>query len=761
MIARLIRGPGVGWLAVLLLFVMAITVAIAIDDVAWVLGRGAWTDILPLCAALGVLTGLVGASVGWSRWTTHLVGALFAGLVIPVLAGWVVEPGTSVAEAFRVTAAGSVTAYMDLFVRLRPLTPEVVHYVLTLGIVCWATGQFGAYAVLGRYRPLNAVVVMGLVLLTNMALTSHDQLPYLVVFAAASLFLLIGMHAFDERATWIRRRIGDPSELSGLYLRGGSLFVALALMGSLFLTDRAASAPLSGAWDGIDQRLIELGEDLGRYFPTGGAQRGGAVSFSANTRIPPTWNADSTTAFRVTLPPGEVGGFYWRAGTWDRFDVEANEWVQTSTQEVAVAAGEPLLGGTADNPNAGLTREVTVLFRPDDGYRSGALLSPADPLTIDRDVRVRLTGEDLFFSGISGGAGRAPYTVTALVPVIGDDGWNANMLRAASRDYPAAVLARYAQPPGDALGPDARELLVEVEARAGSDATPYDLAATMQSYFRSAAFRYDIDVSEFDCRGISVAECFARYREGYCLHYASTMVLLLREQGIPARLAQGFLPGDIVLGTREIVVANRDAHAWVEVYFPGYGWYPFDPTGGSVARLDPLPRGPVVDTPTPPPNPSGPAPTPRATARGDFEPDDSDGGGGGVITRPTDPTALVTLTALLALIVLIAAVVAWWYGPRSVVSADAAWRSMARLAGRLGLAPRPTQTVYEYAAALGDAVPAARPDLQTVATAKVEVAYGRGSMTDDRLAAVRDASRRLRLRLLRLALPARGRRRRR
>ena len=68
---------------------------------------------------------------------------------------------------------------------------------------------------------------------------------------------------------------------------------------------------------------------------------------------------------------------------------------------------------------------------------------------------------------------------------------------------------------------------------------------------------------------------------------------------------------------------------------------------------------------------------------------------------------------------------------------DQAWGSLARLAARFGLGPRPSQTVFEYAGALGDAVPAARLELTTIARAKVEVAYGRRDLGDDRLRAHR------------------------
>jgi hypothetical protein len=79
------------------------------------------------------------------------------------------------------------------------------------------------------------------------------------------------------------------------------------------------------------------------------------------------------------------------------------------------------------------------------------------------------------------------------------------------------------------------------------------------------------------------------------------------------------------------------------------------------------------------------------------------------------------------------------------------WSGVARLAGRFGWAPRPTQTPFEYAQALGDVLPVARPELHVVADAKVEAAYGRRVLDERRIAALRESYRRLRLLLLRLA----------
>ncbi len=67
-------------------------------------------------------------------------------------------------------------------------------------------------------------------------------------------------------------------------------------------------------------------------------------------------------------------------------------------------------------------------------------------------------------------------------------------------------------------------------------------------------------------------------REGWCEQVASSLVVLARSVGIPARLATGFVPGDRDPLSGRFIVRERDAHAWTEVYFPGVGWQGFDPT---------------------------------------------------------------------------------------------------------------------------------------------------------------------------------------
>ena len=122
---------------------------------------------------------------------------------------------------------------------------------------------------------------------------------------------------------------------------------------------------------------------------------------------------------------------------------------------------------------------------------------------------------------------------------------------------------------------------------------------------------------------------------------------------------------------------------------------------------------------------------------------------------------LVAIGVLLLVAFLGIAFIVWQRGPRSGTTADLAYGTVTRLATRFGFGPRPTQTVYEFTGTLGDILPTSRPELQTVATAKVESAYGQRILGTERLAALRTAQRKLRLGLLRLAFRRKDRARRR
>jgi hypothetical protein len=116
-------------------------------------------------------------------------------------------------------------------------------------------------------------------------------------------------------------------------------------------------------------------------------------------------------------------------------------------------------------------------------------------------------------------------------------------------------------------------------------ATRIEAALAIQEHFRSTAYTYSLELSGpvRDENGRLVQydpiTHFLTTRTGYCVQFATAMVMLARAQGIPARMAIGFLPGVLERGVYTVRAA--DAHAWPELYFDGVGWLRFEPTPAS------------------------------------------------------------------------------------------------------------------------------------------------------------------------------------
>ncbi len=754
---RLPLAPTEGWVTLGLTLLVCLALAWSLDDARWVLGRETYLDFLPLAAAGGVLAGFIGPKAGWGRWQTYLVGSVFAALIVPLLTAAVALPeGTPPGELYQATAASVIAAYVDIAVRNQASTVQYLHYLLTLGMLVWATSMFAAYAVFGHRRPLGAVAVTGLLLLGNMALTINDQLVYLVLFSMAALFLLIRGHVLEEQGEWLRRRIGDPASIASVYLRGGTAFIAVAVAGALILTQVAASKPLAGAWDGVSDGLVVLSRSLQRFLPAGGANRSFGVSFGPNATIQRVWTTDTALAVTIQRPPPDTGDYYWRAVTYDR--LELTGWSLSDTSSLVREPSAALLEGLPDDVGSAGRRELTVTVTPGD-FRGSTILAPQTPLGVDEPTRLTVLASG-YFASLERDGGSGSYALTALVPVAGNEPGELNKeaLRAAGGEYPEAVRDLYLAVAEGSIGPDAQALEDKVAAEARSLA-PYDLAARIVEELHSATYIYQTDVRDVDCAGLSTVECFARFKRGFCQYYAATMAVILRDLGIPTRIVQGFLPGSRDANTGVERILNSNAHAWVEVYFPGYGWVTFDPTGGGLAVIAPLPSGRPVASSSP-----GASTSPGISRPDERDPLDAEGSrgpGGGTTDRgPGAPGPMVAVTILLLLIVGGLAFAVWQRGPRGATSADRAYGTVARLATRFGFGPRPTETVYEFAGTLGDVLPTSRPELETVARAKVETAYGRQILGDERLAALQAAQRRLRIRLLRLAFRRTDRRRR-
>jgi transglutaminase-like putative cysteine protease len=180
---------------------------------------------------------------------------------------------------------------------------------------------------------------------------------------------------------------------------------------------------------------------------------------------------------------------------------------------------------------------------------------------------------------------------------------------------------------------------------------PYRIALAIESYLRTR-FTYSLTPPQADYLSPYAAFLF-QTKTGYCQHFAGAMAVLLRFNGIPARVAVGFTTGEKVADGTYVVTRN-DAHSWVEAYFPEVGWVPFDPTPGRTLPVS-------GDAPTSGPNAAiagqsvpGVSLTATPAAAGPRGHDRSPGGGGGgaIATKPSGRSPWIAWTAGAALLLI-------------------------------------------------------------------------------------------------------------
>ena len=162
--------------------------------------------------------------------------------------------------------------------------------------------------------------------------------------------------------------------------------------------------------------------------------------------------------------------------------------------------------------------------------------------------------------------GRYEATSDIAIPLSSD-------LRLAGRNYPATIQAEYLQLPERELDPRIPKLASDI---AGSGSNDYDKSTAMEQYLQTH-FGYTLELPQTPVKDPIANFLFERKR-GHCEYFASSMAVMLRTLRIPSRVVTGFRSDEFNDLTGSYVVRAKDAHAWVEAYFPGYGWQTFDPT---------------------------------------------------------------------------------------------------------------------------------------------------------------------------------------
>jgi transglutaminase-like putative cysteine protease len=196
----------------------------------------------------------------------------------------------------------------------------------------------------------------------------------------------------------------------------------------------------------------------------------------------------------------------------------------------------------------------------------GLVYVAGNVVTLDQDFQVAMRPPGEVFAATSEAL---DFRADSLITVYTEE-----QLRETSTNYPSWIADRYLQLPENIPG---RVLELARDLTATSP-TPYDRAVAIEQYLRT--YEYTLDVPKPGYRE-DIADYFLfELQKGYCDYYATSMVVLARAAGLPARLVVGYVSGSYDFMNARYIVTEADAHAWVEVYFPQVGWVEFEPTGG-------------------------------------------------------------------------------------------------------------------------------------------------------------------------------------
>jgi transglutaminase-like putative cysteine protease len=253
---------------------------------------------------------------------------------------------------------------------------------------------------------------------------------------------------------------------------------------------------------------------------------------------------------------------FWRGETFDVWD--GRRWTRSDDRFVPLVAPDRLQLADDDLGARGAD-ELEQRIRMEVAFADVVFAAPS-PVEIDIDRPVRQRDDGTLQSAPMGRG--TTYTVTSRREPL-----TAERLRAVDDgDTPPEVVARWASPP--VATERVRGLADEV---VGDATTRYDQVLAIERWIGERV-EYSID-APLSPAGTDVVDHFLfEAEEGWCEQIASSLVVLARLNGIPARLATGYVPDERDPVTGAFTVRQRNAHAWTEVWFPEVGWVPFDPT---------------------------------------------------------------------------------------------------------------------------------------------------------------------------------------
>lgn len=618
-------------------------------------------------------------------------------------------------------------------------------FIFEISFLVWWLTYLGVWSVYRYGYTWRAIVPAGTVLVINTYYSPKSIIGFLVIFALLALVLLVRTNLAEHQLRWRERRIHFNPDISLDFLRNGLAF-SVAVIAISWLTPnlgrnvqlREILSPVNRWWEATSDSVSELYSGIERR------TRPVAAGFGPKLTLGGERNFGNNLIFQVDADTGR----YWRAVTYDTYT--GTEWFNTSEDVLEFDADTTVPVGTWELRQP-LTQTITlqsptggVIFGAPDIFKASVPLVANYNTVASAPFSIADAASDLE----EGQAVELTMTRTNRELEPGDSytivSWQTeitqNALKEAGTDYPSEeFVERYTQLPENF---SERVEATALEVTAGAE-TAYEKAARIESFLRNIEYDDQIPAPP---EGTDPIEYFLYdIQRGYCDYYATSMVTMLRSLGVPARTASGYAEGsfDTLSGTEEQIIMGegvyfiyeRDAHTWVEVYFPGYGWVEFEPTAGESELR--RPEGTEADSlnfPSFADNFGNDPLDPMAAMEeelllqeqmGEFA-----GAGGFTSDRIPQTPWLASLG-----VILLAVGGGWFFLRKSKLLGPTAFTPdlptilfdrMHRWAERLGISFRLSATPYEQARELTQALPQGRRPIEQITESYVQQQFGPG-----------------------------------
>jgi len=736
--ARSSMGGGVLWSA-LMVFLLTYAVASSTATAGWVSG----VQVITLVALGGALlmAALAVLPVPWPA-------ALGAGVILgPIVALFAAGPAIHVAHPLDPALAGAGGFSLHLvsvwWVRLTDgeAANDPSFYLFLICWLMWVTGAWLSWCVLRWRKPMLGLIPGAAAFATNLLNIPANQNGYTLSILVLTLALLLWTNYTGSIASANRAHVKLTGDARWDFWESGlvamaALIVLGVMLPPLSTVDRTVDAEsnLFSNWAQLQQRLTAHPGVVGTG--PGGA---GTTGFSTDVPLggPLTRTRDIVFTYTKDTKVGDYASTIYFRGV-DVTSTTNGEWRYAATPGLRRSIAKNQAPTYAESyPGlafAGIdvkmlrppVRNPDIVFYPGELYR-------VDRPTVATQVVLPLTNIGNLYSvdrlsSVSPPSSIGSYRLTVEYSTATDA-----ELKAAGTKYPDWLQQFSTLPATGYRSPEVMSYIHDLALQIVTDAgatNPYDEATAIQNYLRDPQhFTYKLNGYQQAPVGTDRLYYFLKVsHQGYCEFFASSMGDMLRSLGIPTRLVNGFGPGTFDSTTSSFVVRGEDAHTWVESYFPGYGWIPFEPTPDISGGYEPITRGsqgqalclrdencdPGGTTAT-----GGTQPTPSALPPGFREPGNT--GSGTTIFRAPDAATLTTIIGvLLALFLLVGAAIARYLRPRTVMGV---WKRMIALSELAGAKRRPGETPMELGRRLQRSFPEASEPVGALAGGFMVAAY--------------------------------------